>query len=56
MRKKSWRRITARGGRAKAMKADVSKQADIRRLFDSAVTNPVRWQPSTRIILTVSLT
>lgn len=30
-------RITARGGRAKAMKADVSKQADIRRLFDSAV-------------------
>ena len=37
MRKKSWRRITARGGRAKAMKADVSKQADIRRLFDSAV-------------------
>jgi NAD(P)-dependent dehydrogenase (short-subunit alcohol dehydrogenase family) len=30
-------RITARGGRAKAMKADVSKQADIRRLFDWAV-------------------
>jgi len=30
-------RIAARGGRAKAMKADVSKQADIRRLFDSAV-------------------
>ena len=31
-------RITARGGRATAVKADVSKLADIRRLFDSAVT------------------
>jgi 3-oxoacyl-[acyl-carrier protein] reductase len=64
-------RITARGGRAKAMKADVRKQADIRRLFDSAVkefgkvdvlvnnagyTSPVRWQPSMLFILTVSLT
>jgi 3-oxoacyl-[acyl-carrier protein] reductase len=31
-------RITACGGRATAVKADVSKLADIRRLFDSAVT------------------
>jgi 3-oxoacyl-[acyl-carrier protein] reductase len=30
-------RITARGGRAKAMKVELSKQADIRRLFDPAV-------------------
>lgn len=31
-------RITARGGRATAAKADVSKLADIQRLFDTAVT------------------
>jgi len=64
-------RITARGGRATAVKADVSKLADIQRLFDTAVkefgkvdvlvnnagyTNSVRWQPSTRITLTGSST